>query len=71
MSKLAVGGGCAAKVKPQISEESRCVICMNAEKTHAFQPCGHKCVCTSCVALCQTCPICRTNVTGIIRIFDC
>lgn len=72
MSNLAVGGGCAAEVKPQISEESRCAICMDAEKTHAFQPCGHKCVCEDCAAAkYETCPMCRADVTGTLKIFDC
>ena len=70
MSKLAVGGGCAAEVNPPISEDSQCVVCMNERKTHAFLPCGHKCVCASCAAKCQKCPICRADVTGIVKIFD-
>ncbi len=70
MSKLAVGGGCTAEVKPQISEESRCAICIDVRNTHAFQPCGHKCVCASCAAKCQKCPICRADVTGTLKIFD-
>jgi hypothetical protein len=71
MSKLVVGGGCATEVKPPISEDSQCVICMDSTKTHAFQPCGHKCVCASCAPSCQTCPICRAVVMGTWKIFDC
>jgi hypothetical protein len=72
MPNLAVGGGCAAEVKPQISKKSECVVCMHAENTHAFIPCGHRCVCTSCGTKCNNCcPICRENVTGTLKIFDC
>ena len=66
MSRLAVGGGCAAE-----AQSDDCIVCMNCEKTHAFQPCGHKCVCATCAARCQTCPICRAPVTGILKIFGC
>jgi len=70
MPNLAVGGGCAAEVKPPISEDSQCVICMDARKTHAFIPCGHRCVCASCAAKSETCPLCRADFTGIMKIFD-
>jgi hypothetical protein len=66
MSRLAVGGGCAAE-----AQSDDCIVCMDCEKTHAFQPCGHKCVCATCAARCQTCPICRAPVTGILKIFGC
>jgi hypothetical protein len=65
MSKLAVSGGSAAEVQPDV-----CVVCMNGGKTHAFQPCGHKCVCATCAAQLQSCPICREPVTGSFQIFD-
>ena len=66
MSRLAVGGGCAAE-----AQSDDCIVCMDCEKTHAFQPCGHKCVCATCAARCQTCPMCRAPVTGILKIFGC
>ena len=25
-----------------------CIVCMDAENTHSFVPCGHKCVCEAC-----------------------
>jgi hypothetical protein len=66
MSRLAVGGGCAAE-----AQSDDCIVCMDAKKTHAFQPCGHKCVCANCAAKCQICPICRAPVTGILKIYGC
>lgn len=65
MSRLAVGGGCAAE-----AQTNDCIVCMDCEKTHAFQPCGHKCVCATCAAKCQTCPICRARVIGSLKVFD-
>lgn len=67
MSRLAVGGGCAAEAQ----SDDCCCVCMDAKKTHAFQPCGHKCVCATCAAQCQTCPICRAHVIGSLKIFGC
>lgn len=61
----AVGGGCAAEAQP-----NNCRICLDGEKNHAFVPCGHLCVCATCAAQCQTCPICRVHVKSILQIFD-
>lgn len=49
-----------------------CVVCMNAASTHAFVPCGHRVLCESCAAIpnLDLCPLCRTQKSGIIRIFD-
>ena len=65
MSRLSVGGECATE-----AQDDRCCICYDAKKTHAFQPCGHKCVCATCAAQLQSCPICRKPVTGSFQIFD-
>lgn len=51
---------------------SECVICLSAPCTHAFLPCGHRCVCEACAngqAL-PKCPICRTTGSGFLRIWD-
>jgi hypothetical protein len=66
MSRLAVGGGCAAE-----AQSDDCIVCMDVKKTHAFLPCGHHCVCATCADQFQACPMCRTPVTGILRIFGC
>ena len=48
---------------------------MNHKKEYAFVPCGHLCLCESCVndnahnKLKGECPICRTKATFIIKIF--
>ena len=52
---------------------SVCVVCMDAEATHACLPCGHKCMCETCAGLVlhttESCPMCRAKITGIIQIF--
>jgi len=49
-----------------------CVVCMDAPTTHAFVPCGHKCVCQSdadrTMARSKACPLCFKKATGIMRI---
>jgi len=54
-------------------DESTCVVCMDAPTTHAFMPCGHRCVCQrDANALMMhdgICPICRTQATAVIRIY--
>ena len=53
---------------------SFCVICLDAPRTHALVPCGHKCLCGACVAGYQSagakCPLCRAPCTGTMRVFD-
>ena len=42
-------------------EDNTCNICMNSKKTHAFNMCGHLCVCKDCGDKCVRCPLCRTE----------
>jgi len=51
-----------------------CVICLSVPKTHAFVPCGHRCVCLPCGndVLKQAspfCPICRAEAKHLLQIF--
>jgi len=55
-------------------KEMACAICMAASKTHAFVPCGHRCVCADCgqaivKQTLATCPICRAVVEHVLQIF--
>jgi len=55
---------------PQGSGE--CIICLRSSKTHAFVPCGHLCICQDCVPMTMAdkrCPICRQEVTQVIKVF--
>lgn len=58
-------------------QETQCAICWDGPKTHAFIPCGHKCLCQSCAVQARIrradhnqCPICRTKFKSIVRIFE-
>ena len=49
-----------------------CVICLDAEATHALVPCGHKIVCAAdapAVVAWGTCPWCRVKVQLAIQVY--
>ncbi len=54
-------------------EDALCVVCMDLPNTHAFVPCGHRCVCAECsqpiLQSSARCPVCRAHVTQAIKIF--
>ena len=58
---------------PTIEYKDLCVICLASEKTHAFVPCGHMCVCEICgpaiMTSSRSCPMCRTNVSSTLHIY--
>lgn len=53
--------------------QQECSICAEGTKSHAFMPCGHRCVCEACARLGPTtwskCPICQQTVDGCVRIY--
>jgi CRISPR/Cas system-associated protein Cas10 (large subunit of type III CRISPR-Cas system) len=57
---------------PPAEEERNCVVCLDAQRTHACLPCGHKVLCESCsnFILGSTCPICRKKVEYVAKIYD-
>ena len=50
-----------------------CSICLDEKKTHAFMPCGHMCVCTTCaasiMASSRKCPICRVVGRNCVKVY--
>jgi len=50
-----------------------CVVCIDAPATHAFFPCGHKCVCQSDADTLmdrdKICPLCRMPAANVARIY--
>ncbi|CAI6377371.1 unnamed protein product [Macrosiphum euphorbiae] len=53
------------------NQDSKCIICIDADRTHAFIPCGHKILCGDCVNLLEPkrCPVCSEHFTNSIRIW--
>ncbi|XP_069363484.1 death-associated inhibitor of apoptosis 1-like [Maniola hyperantus] len=56
-----------------VKEESRlsCKICLVEEVRVAYRPCGHAIACTKCALSLNNmlCPICRTEIVNVIRIY--
>lgn len=51
-----------------------CVVCLAATQSHAFVPCGHRCVCGDCGMTIigqdlSACPVCRASAEQVLRIF--
>ena len=52
-------------------DDGQCVVCMDDEATHILAPCGHMCVCGTCVgyicaAASPECPMCRAAVVSFV-----
>jgi hypothetical protein len=55
---------------PPASDDVECSVCVDASATHAYVPCGHKCVCEPCSARWPgECPLCRMTAERTIRIY--
>lgn len=55
-----------------VEGKRECVICLDANITMAFMPCGHMCVCKECAEKyihAAPCPICRKPVGSYVEIF--
>ena len=68
-------GGPPAGAGEDDDEAAECVICRDAQNTHAFVPCGHQCVCATCSESVTgrggngLCPICRVPCFMAMPIF--
>ena len=53
------------------SDGSRdCAICFDANRDHAFIPCGHLIICEDCKdSVGDECPICKDKYIAIVKIF--
>ena len=67
----------SALAVPQLSEEPRtsqggggqiCVVCMDQTVETVFN-CGHASACQGCSRSLDSCPICRSNITSVIRLY--
>ena len=72
-----VASAAAAAPVAAPSHQPECIICMSEPPTHAFIPCGHRTLCTSCAnnravtgSFNKKCPTCRANYKSLIQIFD-
>jgi Zinc finger, C3HC4 type (RING finger) len=59
----------ARQGKSGAEEDGECCVCMNAPCDCVFYRCGHVCACLKCAKKFKKCPICRENVSDIIKIW--
>mmetsp|Transcript_1411 Transcript_1411/g.1871 ORF Transcript_1411/g.1871 Transcript_1411/m.1871 type:complete len:297 (+) Transcript_1411:74-964(+) len=51
---------------------SKCIVCLTNNKEMIMVPCGHKVLCQQCSKQSQwkECPVCKTNVTTVLKVFE-
>ncbi len=62
--------------KKAIEQENRkfkyqkiCVVCKDHDRSRIFLPCGHLCVCKDCKDSVTCCPICRSQIKGVVAVY--
>eukprot|EP00898_Chlorokybus_atmophyticus_P004495 jgi/Chlat1/5046/Chrsp33S05051 len=73
---LRTGGSWLRQRVAQYEERLMCIVCRERERSYALRPCGHFCLCASCVKeytklqdrdSFQRCPLCREPVDEVIK----
>eukprot|EP01107_Rhizomastix_libera_P002955 TRINITY_DN1516_c0_g1_i3.p1 TRINITY_DN1516_c0_g1~~TRINITY_DN1516_c0_g1_i3.p1 ORF type:complete len:176 (+),score=45.10 TRINITY_DN1516_c0_g1_i3:110-637(+) len=57
------------KVEEENKERELCVVCMDQEMNCVILRCGHMCVCETCGKALKTCPICRGDITEVVKVY--
>ncbi|AAC59034.1 inhibitor of apoptosis protein 3 [Orgyia pseudotsugata multiple nucleopolyhedrovirus] len=57
-------------VEAEVADDRLCKICLGAEKTVCFVPCGHVVACGKCAAGVTTCPVCRGQLDKAVRMYQ-
>lgn len=52
-----------------LKERKTCTICCDLERNIIFLPCGHLIACRSCADRLGRCPLCRTTVKAVIKVY--
>jgi hypothetical protein len=58
------------KVKEEVDDKAKCLICFDRTKAIIFVPCGHRVCCTQCSSQVKICPICRANIEIRQKVFE-
>ena len=53
-----------------ISTVNLCIACATDKRAVVFVPCGHYIACLPCGHGMAICPMCRSNITACIRIYE-
>ena len=54
--------GAAEQQREEARDRLECTVCMAAERSVLFVPCGHAAACAGCAAELAECPICRAAI---------
>ncbi|RHY29268.1 hypothetical protein DYB32_005286 [Aphanomyces invadans] len=58
----------------RLVDSNECVICMEKPRTAVCVPCGHLAGCYNCLLVVQRkggCPICRSAIAAVVRVYGC
>lgn len=64
-------GNTDIKTKKFRGIEKKCIGCCEDSTNSTNANCGHVVMCYNCLKKCDTCPICRSPITNIIKLFIC
>ena len=58
-------------LKPASTESTaaECAICLDDDAEFAAVPCGHRCLCANCSKTVTHCPMCRAQMSAVLRVF--
>lgn len=54
----------------RLKEERSCRVCLDGDRTVVFLPCRHLATCPSCAAVVKTCPVCRSGIERVVKIYS-
>ena len=57
--------------KPEVQGVAACIICWEGERDCVIQPCRHNVTCMKCIKSVKNCPVCRTQIDDLYRIYKC
>lgn len=52
-----------------LKEQKTCKICLDDDLSIVFLPCGHFVSCATCAPSLKTCPLCRSQILGLVRAY--
>ena len=53
----------------RLKEARICKVCMDAEVSVVFIPCGHLICCLNCAPSLKNCPMCRQSIQGTVKTY--
>ena len=53
----------------EVAKESECKVCFERNMDAVFIPCGHVAACFPCASKMTQCPICRSDVDRVVRLY--